>query len=50
MQNALAMIATQNYSINEVIEQSGFGSPVTFYRQYAKYKEKMASRTKETLC
>lgn len=42
MQNALSMIATQNYSINEVIEQSGFGSAVTFYRQYAKYKEKMA--------
>ena len=46
MQNALSMIATNNYSINEVIEQSGFGSPVTFYRQYAKYKEKMASRTR----
>ncbi len=42
MQNALSMIATQNYSINEVIEQSGFGSAVTFYRQYAKYKEKLA--------
>lgn len=42
MQNALSMIATQNYSISEVIEQSGFGSPVTFYRQYAKHKEKLA--------
>ena len=40
MQNALSMIASDKYSIAEVIEQSGFGSPVTFYRQYAKYKEK----------
>lgn len=50
MKNALSMIASNNYSINEVIEQSGFGSPVTFYRQYAKYKEKMDSRTSEDQC
>ena len=47
MQNALSMIATNNYTITEIIEQSGFGSPVTFYRQYAKYKEKKAQRHEE---
>ena len=41
------MISTNNYTISEVIEQSGFGSSVTFYRQYAKYKEKLAERTGE---
>ena len=50
MQKAISMIETNNYSINEVIEQSGFGSPVTFYRQYAKYKEKLARRATETKC
>lgn len=40
MQNALSMIATKKYSMNEVIERSGFGSSVTFYRHYAAHKEK----------
>ena len=44
MQNALSMIATNNYSIADVVEQSGFGSVVTFYRQYAKHKKTL------TLC
>lgn len=44
MQKALSMIATNNYTTAEIIEKSGFNSPVTFYRQYAKYKEKMAAR------
>lgn len=44
MQNAMSMIATNNYTMSQVIEQSGFGSSVTFYRQYAKYKEKLAER------
>lgn len=50
MQNALSMMSTNDYSINEVIEKSGFGSPVTFYRQYAKYKEKIAARTSDNNC
>lgn len=43
MKNALSMIATKKYSMSEVIAKSGFGSPVTFYRHYAKYKEKNAT-------
>ncbi len=44
MQHALRMIESGKYSTAQVIEQSGFGSSVTFYRQYAKYKEKLAER------
>lgn len=40
MSHALSMIATKKYTMAEVIEKSGFGSPVTFYRHYAEHKEK----------
>lgn len=50
MQNALSMMATNNYTMSQVIEQSGFGSSVTFYRQYAKYKEKLAEHAGEIDC
>lgn len=40
MSHALSMIATKKYSMAEVIEKSGFGSSVTFYRHYAEHKEK----------
>lgn len=44
MQNALSMIATKKYSMAEVIEKSGFGSSVTFYRHYAEYKNNLLRR------
>ncbi len=44
MQKALSMIYSNKYTIAQVIEQSGFTSPVTFYRQYAKYKDKLSER------
>lgn len=44
MQHALSMMNENKYSTAQIIEQCGFGSSVTFYRQYAKYKEKLSER------
>ncbi len=47
MQKAVEMIAEKNYPIAEVMEKCGFNSPVTFYRQYRKFKDK-TSQSKTT--
>ena len=47
MQRAVEMIAEKNYPIAEVMEKCGFNSPVTFYRQYRKFKDK-TSQSKTT--
>lgn len=40
MQKAAEMISEKRYPLNEIMEKCGYNSPVTFYRQYRKFKDK----------
>ena len=40
MQKAVELISENNCTIAQVMDKCGFNSPVTFYRQYRKFKEK----------
>ena len=45
MQKAVEMITENRRPMSEIMERCGFNSPVTFYRQYRKFKEKTENPT-----